>query len=236
MDIDTNIEIYKQHLLREVYEWGCDVAELRHLTGRLAELYVARQTNGSMALGVNQRGYDVVAANGEKISVKAASEKRAQRGFKASTIDLADRCIIVRVTVANGQAVIAIVADQPTALVKGATLTKRGLYFLKCDDRTQKTNVTSKAVGTSRQISSNPYNAERKVLRALAKAAGVSTKDENGKKRSNSVIRDLVELQRITGHLQQSPSAVKAGMAEMSKLYEEKGRELYIGQGDRERD
>jgi phosphomethylpyrimidine synthase len=33
-----------------------------------------------------------------------------------------------------------------------------------------------------------------------------------------------------------SPEEVEAGMAEMSRVYDETGRELYVGAGDREDD
>ncbi len=54
---------------REI-NWGVPATELRHLCGRIGELYVAMITNGQMATQVNQRGYDVVSAAGERISVK----------------------------------------------------------------------------------------------------------------------------------------------------------------------
>jgi len=40
------------------------------LTGRIGELYAAMITRGQMALETNQRGYDVVSALNERISVK----------------------------------------------------------------------------------------------------------------------------------------------------------------------
>lgn len=43
--------------------------ELRPLTGRIGELYVAMITRGQMALATNQKGGDVVSALGERISV-----------------------------------------------------------------------------------------------------------------------------------------------------------------------
>ena len=49
--------------------WGVVPAELRHLTGRVDELYTAITTRGQMTLAVNQHGYDVVSADGEHISV-----------------------------------------------------------------------------------------------------------------------------------------------------------------------
>ena len=53
--------------------WGVAPTELRHLCGRIGELYVAMVTNGQMALNVNQRGYDVVSGVGERISVKTTA-------------------------------------------------------------------------------------------------------------------------------------------------------------------
>ncbi len=40
--------------------WGVPVTELRHLSGRIGELYAALISNGQMATEVNQKGYDVV--------------------------------------------------------------------------------------------------------------------------------------------------------------------------------
>jgi hypothetical protein len=51
-------------------EWGVKPAELNHLTGRIGELYAAMITRGQMALETNQKGYDVVSAENQKISVK----------------------------------------------------------------------------------------------------------------------------------------------------------------------
>lgn len=50
--------------------WGDEVAELRHLTGRIGELYTAIIMRGQMAVAVNHVGYNVVSAEGDKISVK----------------------------------------------------------------------------------------------------------------------------------------------------------------------
>ena len=38
--------------------WGVPPTELRHLIGRIGELYAALITNGQMATEVNQQGYD----------------------------------------------------------------------------------------------------------------------------------------------------------------------------------
>ena len=50
--------------------WGVPPQELRHLCGRIGELYAAMITNGQMANNINQKGYDVVSGIGESISVK----------------------------------------------------------------------------------------------------------------------------------------------------------------------
>lgn len=40
--------------------WGVPPTDLRHLCGRIGELYAALITNGQMTTEVNQQGYDVV--------------------------------------------------------------------------------------------------------------------------------------------------------------------------------
>lgn len=84
-------------LEREI-SWGADPRELRHLIGRMGELYVAMYTNGNMADAVNERGYDVVTKDNERISVKTTA-RIGTTGFVAfnpNTLDLADRVIILR--------------------------------------------------------------------------------------------------------------------------------------------
>lgn len=78
--------------------WGVKPAELRHLTGRIGELYVAMITRGQMALETNQHGYDVVSAEGQRISVKTVTTATHVR-FNPDTLDLADRVIVVRINV-----------------------------------------------------------------------------------------------------------------------------------------
>lgn len=83
---------------RELH-WGVPPTELRHLIGRIGELYSALITNGQMATDVNQKGYDVVSADGERISVKttAVMNGSGHIAFNANTLDMADRVIILRV-------------------------------------------------------------------------------------------------------------------------------------------
>jgi hypothetical protein len=79
---------------REI-SWGVNPAELRALTGRIGELYVAMITRGQMALAPNQPGYDVVSADGEKVSVKTITTSN-HVSFRASTFHHVDRVIILR--------------------------------------------------------------------------------------------------------------------------------------------
>jgi hypothetical protein len=83
---------------REV-AWGVPATELRHLCGRIGELFVAVITNGRMATEVNQKGYDVVSSANERISVKTTATvgSASHVMFNAKTLDVVDRVIILRV-------------------------------------------------------------------------------------------------------------------------------------------
>lgn len=79
--------------------WGMPPTELRHLCGRIGELYAALITNGRMATEVNQKGYDVVSGDGERISVKttAMMGSSGHVAFNANSLSLVDRVIVLRV-------------------------------------------------------------------------------------------------------------------------------------------
>lgn len=83
---------------REV-SWGIEPTELRHLCGRMGELYAAVVSNGRMAIEPNQRGYDVVSADNERISVKttAVMGNSGIISFNAKTLNHVDRVMILRV-------------------------------------------------------------------------------------------------------------------------------------------
>jgi hypothetical protein len=76
--------------------WGVAAAELNHLTGRIGELYTAMFTYGQMATDVNQRGYDVVSAAGERISVKTVTSS-TYVGFNQNTFEHVDRVVVLRI-------------------------------------------------------------------------------------------------------------------------------------------
>ena len=71
------------------------MSELSHLTGRIGELYTAMITRGQMAKSVNQQGYDVVSAEGERIQVKTVTTS-THATFRKSTINNADRVVILK--------------------------------------------------------------------------------------------------------------------------------------------
>lgn len=76
-------------------EWRVSSGELNHLTGRIGELYAAMITRGQMALETNQRGYDVISASNERISVKTITSSN-HVAFNPNTFDLVDRVMILR--------------------------------------------------------------------------------------------------------------------------------------------
>ena len=95
--LDRIYEEYMEILTLEVEEFGCKPTETRHLVGRLGEFYCARKTNGQLAARVNQEGFDVVASNGRRISVKTTAQKKT--GFisiNKRTLELADDLMFLR--------------------------------------------------------------------------------------------------------------------------------------------
>ncbi len=83
--------------------WNVAPAELRHLTGRIGELYAAMITRGQMALSTMQRGYDVVSAEGQRISVKTVTSS-SHVSFNKATLHEASHVMILRLNVSEGEA------------------------------------------------------------------------------------------------------------------------------------
>lgn len=85
--------------LEQESKWGTNRGELKFITGRIGEIYAAIMTNGKMATKTNQPGYDVIANNGDCISVKTTTSEKGTHhfNFNASTLDSVDRVIIVYV-------------------------------------------------------------------------------------------------------------------------------------------
>ncbi|TOB18841.1 hypothetical protein CGK11_23565, partial [Vibrio parahaemolyticus] len=72
---------------------------------RIGELYAALITNGQMATEVNQQGYDVVSAQGERVSVKTTGRlsNNGHISFNANTLDFVDRIMILRINIEEMQ-------------------------------------------------------------------------------------------------------------------------------------
>ncbi|MFC3092974.1 hypothetical protein DRW07_01985 [Alteromonas sediminis] len=85
--------------------WGVPITELTHLSGRIGELYAALLTNGQMAVDVNQKGYDVVSASGERISVKTTGRagSSGQVSFNSRTLNEVDRIMIFKINIEEMQ-------------------------------------------------------------------------------------------------------------------------------------
>ena len=85
--------------------WGVPPTELRHLCGRIGELYAALISNGQMASEVNQKGYDVVSSTGERISVKttAMMEGSGHVSFNVNTLAQVDRVMVLRMNTSEMQ-------------------------------------------------------------------------------------------------------------------------------------
>ncbi|MDP5309043.1 DUF6998 domain-containing protein [Paracoccus spongiarum] len=102
-----------QWLEREL-SWGTPLGELNHLTGRIGELYAAMITRGQMAGAVNQQGYDVVSADGERIQVKTITSS-GHVSFRKSTIGQADRVMILKLELDEDEPSIIELLDAPIA-------------------------------------------------------------------------------------------------------------------------
>jgi hypothetical protein len=123
-DVKRSISLSQVQIIRSLADalawfekeisWGVDPAELRHLTGRIGELYAAMITRGQMALAVNQRGYDVVGADGQKISVKTVTSS-GHVSFRKSTLIEANRIMILRINIDEGEASIEEIAEAPVS-------------------------------------------------------------------------------------------------------------------------
>ena len=85
--------------------WGVPATELRHLCGRIGELYAALISNGQMANEVNQKGFDVVGSTGDKISVKttAMMDSAGHVSFNVNTLEHVDRVMVLRMNTAEMQ-------------------------------------------------------------------------------------------------------------------------------------
>lgn len=179
--------------------WGVPPTELRHLCGRIGELYAALITNGQMATEVNQKGYDVVSGEGEKVSVKTTAKMRGAGhiSFNANTLDLVDRVMILRVNTEEMQ--VEILLDVPVSEALGLmgqeTYGKRNLALSKLTKKT-KPRSEIKAIHevefnghVIRELETGSIEVEldgklvipvKPLLRRFAKALNISLLNSNG--------------------------------------------------------
>mmetsp|Transcript_4408 Transcript_4408/g.7960 ORF Transcript_4408/g.7960 Transcript_4408/m.7960 type:complete len:233 (+) Transcript_4408:78-776(+) len=101
------------HWFERELGWGTSPAELNHLTGRIGELYAAMITRGQMASSVNQQGYDVVSADGERLSVKTITTSQHMT-FNQRTLELVDRILVLRIRIDEGEVSIEELLDATT--------------------------------------------------------------------------------------------------------------------------
>ena len=85
--------------LQRETSWGVPATELRHLTGRIGELFVAVMTNGKMAGLVNQHGWDVISEEHGKISVKTTATISSSHhvSFNKNTLKEVDWITVLRI-------------------------------------------------------------------------------------------------------------------------------------------
>lgn len=180
-------------------QWGVAPTELRHLVGRIGELYVAMTTNGQLANRVNQPGYDVVSEKGERISVKTTARQaiRGQVLFRETTLAEVDRIIVLRVNTEDMQ-VETLLDELATSLVPRLQLGQDGMRRLqlaalaqgapKHSDLRSVREVTYQGT-TLRELENGTIQAERNgglvtpvkpVLRELAPRLNVSVVSATG--------------------------------------------------------
>ncbi len=80
----------------ETIEFGVKPTEVRHLIGRLGEFYCAIKVNGQLAHEPNQHGFDVISADGERISVKTTAQTTGFVTISPSTLDKVDKLMVLQ--------------------------------------------------------------------------------------------------------------------------------------------
>ena len=94
--IEKLYEEYLSLLKLEIDVFGCKATETRHLIGRIGEFKSALETQGTLAKRVNQAGFDVIAHNGRKISVKTTAQKTGFVSFNKKTTHLVDDLMVIQ--------------------------------------------------------------------------------------------------------------------------------------------
>lgn len=88
-------------LLEKSVAYGESLQELRANTSIIGEYSATLLLGGERAIAINQRGWDVFGADGLRYAVKTYTSRTRTMKFKASTLDLADRALIYRLSVVD---------------------------------------------------------------------------------------------------------------------------------------
>jgi hypothetical protein len=201
-------------------QWGVQPTELRHLCGRIGELYAALVTNGQMAVAVNQQGYDVVSAQGERISVKTTAMMGGSGhiAFNPRSLAQVDRVMVLRVNTEEMQVEILLDANvaDAQALMTPEGDGKRTLSLNRLAKKTKPrseiktTDEVQYKTYTIRELESGTIEVEHDgatihpvlpALRELALGLNVSLINANGnpfntRQLGSQVIKSIAELRR----------------------------------------
>ena len=191
--------------------WGVPQAELRHLSGRIGELYAAMITRGQMALAVNQHGYDVVSAGGERVSVKTITTS-SQVSFNLGTFDQVDRVIILRLLVEENEVSIEELLDCTSAEARTTMKASQGKLIYTPWTQSRGPNLSELRVieqGAFHNIlvkqlengtilverNGQPENPAKPALREIAVEVGVDLLNSNGNpKNTRSLGADILTV------------------------------------------
>ncbi|NJD37145.1 MAG: hypothetical protein FIA89_02305 [Geobacter sp.] len=192
--------------------WGVPATELRHLCGRIGELYAALIMNGQMATEVNQKGYDVVSGDGEKISVKttAKMDSTGHISFNHNTLHLVDRVIILRMNTEEMQIetlLNAPIEEAKLLMVYDNDTNKSQIPFRKLERRP----VVREHIRSVKELLFNGYlireletgsievekdgvmvTPSKPKLREFANLLGISLLNTNGNKRNTRQLGSLI--------------------------------------------
>jgi hypothetical protein len=89
-------EKYLALICLETVEFGVKPTEVRHLIGRLGEFHCALAADGTLASTANQHGFDVIAKNGRRVSVKTTAQKSGFVKISDSTLDKVDDLMLIQ--------------------------------------------------------------------------------------------------------------------------------------------
>jgi Family of unknown function (DUF6998) len=197
--------------------WDVPPTEMRHLCGRIGELYAALITNGQMATEVNQKGYDVVSGDGERISVKTTARMKntGHISFNPNTLDVVERIIVLRVDTEDMQ--VETLLNASTKEVETLmTLEKNGKRLLALSKltRTKKSRENINSIKEAefegyiiRELKTGTIEIERDgvllspvkpELRKLAKVLNISLVSNSGnllntRQLGNQILKSLIQ-------------------------------------------